>query len=176
MTLPVTMPSGWRIEQAMAIADAVKRRLLADDPELAADEAMLSDMLDGEVDALDLVRRIVRFALDAGSLADAADARATDLIARRDRFKRRAETARAAAFGMLDALGERRLMDAEFTASIGTGRSSLVLTDESALPDTLMRTTRVPDRAAILAALKAGQAVPGAEMSNAPPLLTIRKK
>ena len=176
MSAPATMPSGWRIEQAMSIADAVKRRLLADDPDLAADETMLRDMLDGETDAFDLMRRMVRFALDASSLADAADARATDLIARRDRFTRRAETARAAVFGMLDALGETKLTDAEFTATISAGRQGLVLTDEAALPDRLMRVTRSPDRAAIAAALKAGLAVSGAEISNGSPTLTIRKK
>lgn len=160
----------------MAIANAVKQRLLADDPDLAADEAMLHDMLDGETEVYDLVRRLIRFALDAASLAEAADTRAAALSARRDRFKRRAESARAAAFGMMDALGETKLADAEFTVSIAAGRQGLVLTDEALIPEQFQRVTRAPDKAAIAAAIKAGQIIPGAELLNGAPILTIRSK
>lgn len=170
----IRAPSGFAIEQAMSIADAVRRRLLADDPDLADDERALRDMLDGETDVFDLVRRLIRFSLDAASLAEAAAARADKLTARRDRFKRRAESARAAAFGMMDALGERALSDAEFTVSIAQGKPGVIITDEAALPHDFVRVTRSPDKTAIAAALKAKTPVPGAEITNGPPTLVVR--
>ena len=169
-------PSAYRIEQAMSIADGVRRRLLADDPDLADDETALRDMLDGETDVYDLVRRMVRFSLDAASLAEAAASRADALAARRDRFKRRAESARAAAFGMLDALGNSKLADPEFTVSISPGKPGVIVTDEQALAAEFVRVSRSPDKTAIAAALKAGQVVAGAEMANGSPVLTIRSK
>lgn len=170
----LTPPSGYRIEQALGIADALRRRLLADDPDLAADETALRDTLDGQTDVYDLVRRLIRFSLEAGALADAARDRADALAKRKARFERRAEAARGAAFGMLDALGETKLSDAEFTLSIGQGRPAVIVTDESLLPSEFVRITRAPDKAAIAEALKSGVTVPGAEMTNGTPTLTVR--
>lgn len=158
----------------MAIADAVRRRLLADDPDLAADEDVLRDTLDGETDALDLVRRLVRFSIAASVMEKAAAGRVQALQTRKARFAARAEAARGAAFGMLDALGLSRLDDAEFTASIRDGQPGVIVTDEDALPDEFVKVARAPDKTAIGAAIRAGRSVPGAEIANGSPSLQVR--
>lgn len=56
-------------------------------------------------------------------------------------------------------------------ASVGRGTPSVVITDEAAIPPAMMRTA--PDKAAILAQLKAGKHIPGATLSNAAPRLSI---
>ena len=167
-------PSGWRIEQAMSVACALRQRLLQDDPELAADETMLRDTLDGETDVYDLMRRLARFTLEAESMEEAAKARAAALAGRQKRYAARAQAARGALFAMMDAMGERTLTDPEFTATIGRGRSSVFITDEAELPDEFVRVKREPDKTAIAAALKAGATVTGAELSNSMPTLTIK--
>ena len=167
-------PSAYRIEQAMSVAHAVRARLLQDDPDLASDETALRDTLDGETDVFDLIRRLARFTLDAEATAAAAKERADNINARRQRYERRAHHARQAMFGMLDALGETKLEDAEFTVSLRVGRPSVIITDEAELPEPFVKVTRSPDKTAIAAALKAGGAVPGAEMANGMPTLTLK--
>ena len=158
----------------MSVAHAVRARLLQDDPDLASDETALWDTLDGETDVFDLIRRLARFTLDAEATAAAAKERADNINARRQRYERRAHHARQAMFGMLDALGETKLEDAEFTVSLRVGRPSVIITDEAELPEPFVKVTRSPDKTAIAAALKAGGAVPGAEMANGMPTLTLK--
>ena len=174
MNAPHSAPSGFRIEQAMAVAGALKQRLLQDDPDLAADETILRDTLDGETDVYDLMRRLARFVLEAEAMEAAAKARATAIAGRQKRYAARAQAGRGALFGMMDALGEKTLTDPEFTASIKAGRASVFVTDESALPDDYVNVTRVPNKTAIADALKAGTDIPGAELGNGMPTLQIK--
>ena len=175
MTAPVTMPSGWRIGLAISHAAELRDTLLAD-PDFAFDADLLRDTLDGETDAINTLRRVVRFVLDTEAMADAVKARMTDLAARRARYDRRAENGRATAMAMMDALGMKALPDAEFTASISAGRPSVVITEPALVPDAYEQTERKINKADIGAALKAGQDVAGAMLSNAVPTLTIRSK
>lgn len=170
-------PTPYQIQQAMSIAAAVKARLVADDPDAAEDHRLLADMIDGESDALDIVRALIRHSIEVQSLADAAKARVDDLRARKERFERRVETARNTAFAMLEALEWRdKIEEPDFTAAIGKGRMSVRITDETALPSHLIRVKREPDKTAIAAALKDGDVVPGAELSNGSAVLTVRTK
>lgn len=170
------VPSPFRIERAMAEAQAFRAGLLAHDPELAGDPDLILDTMDGETDALDLARRLVRFALAAEGQARAAKERADALAARAKRFRDRSATARGTVLAMMDALGVKRLDDPEFTASRGMGRQSVHVSDADAIPDALVRVERVPDAAAIKQALDAGQDVPGAVLSNSSPTLTVRTR
>jgi Siphovirus Gp157 len=172
-------PSPFRVEQAMSVLLSARARLEADDPDLAADEGMLADILGSDpetCDAMDVLHRVLRAAQHAKDMADGAEARAKTIGERRDRYKRRAEMLRGIAFAAMDALGERRVELPDLTATIAAGRPAVVVTDEAAIPEGFIRTTRAPDKALIGAALKAGGAVPGAEMSNAAPTIQIRSK
>lgn len=61
------------------------------------------------------------------------------------------------------------------TASTSAAPASVVITDDSAIPERFMETPAPrADKAAIARALKAGEAVPGAALRNSPPVLRIR--
>ncbi len=167
-------PSGYRVEQAMSAAQAVRQAILQDDPDLASDEAAMRDLLDGETDVYDVLRRMVRFVLDAESLAAAAKDRAEKLTARKARYEKRAQLGRGAVLAMLDALGDRRFTDAEFTVTLRPGTQGVWVVDENSLPDAFVKVTRAPEKAKIAAALKAGDKVPGAELGNGMPTIAIK--
>ena len=154
-----------------------RRNLLENDADLAVDERVLHDMLDGEApDAMDVLRRCIRASLWAEALAEAAKARADDIAARAKRYQARADALRNAVTGALDCLGLHRLQDAEFTASLTLGRPGVVITDDAVIPNEFCRVTRSPDKKAIGDALKAGRDVPGAMLNNPQPTLTLRTK
>ena len=170
----VTAPSAFRVEQAMSAAQAVRHHILQSDPDLASDETALRELLDAETDVYAVLRRMVRFALDSDSLAKAAGERADNLKARQGRYKRRCEMARGAVLAMMDALGEKRFPDAEFTVTIRPGTPGVYITDEDALPDSYIKIERTPLKADIGAALKQGEIIPGAELANGMPTLQIK--
>jgi hypothetical protein len=167
-------PSAFHIEQAMSAAQAVRQAILQDDPDLAADETALRDLLDGETDVYDVLRRMVRFVLDSEALAGAAKERIEKLSERKARFEKRAQAGRGAVLAMMDALGDRKITDAEFTVSLRDGHAAVFITDEAALPEQFVKVTRAPMKTEIGKALKAGEEVAGAVLANGMPQLTIR--
>jgi len=173
----VTAPSAWAMEQAMSALMSGRAALMANDPDLAADEAVLSDALQPETtDVYALLHRVLRAAEDARALADSADERLKVLTARRDRFRRRSDTLRGTAFAAMDVLGLSKLELPDMTASIVRGKPAAIITDETALPDEYWRTTRAVNKAAINDAIKQGVVIPGVEMTNAIPSLQVRTK
>lgn len=171
-------PSGYRVEQALAVWFAARQRVL-NDPDLAMDEAALTDLLgEAEGDIDDVLARLLRASVHAKAMADAAGDRIDDLKARQERYKRRAQDARGTAFAIMDTLGRSKFEMADMTVSIRAGTSSVLVTDEASVPDIYVEvvTTRKVDRATILSALKSGLEVPGCELSNGLPSLAIRTK
>ena len=76
----MTPPSPYRVQQALAVARELRARLEADGTDLSADEDLLHDTLDGETDALDVVRRLIRHSLAMTAMADAAEKRIAALV------------------------------------------------------------------------------------------------
>lgn len=120
------------------------------------------------------------FAIGAEQKAASLSAEAAELQqdARQNRdyaAARRAQVAEAMAEGgYREIRGPRLLLTARKTGSDG-----LHITDESAIPADFMTTppppAPKPDKNAIKAALKAGQTVPGCELSNGPPSVSIKE-
>jgi hypothetical protein len=176
----MSAPTAWQIEQAMSALMSGRAALLANDPDLAAiawDEAALSEALKPETDDVcALLHRILRASVQARAMADAADQLIDDMTARRDRYKRRAETMRGTVFSAMDALGILKIELPDITASIAKGKPAAIITDEAALPDEYWRTTRAVNKAAINDAIKNGVVIPGVKISNAIPSLHVRTK
>ena len=166
------MPSPYAVEQAMSAA----QKLIAELGPDADDEILRMDTLDGATDALELVRRIVRSALDAEAMAEAAKSRMQALAARHDRFKGQADRARETAKAMLGALGVSKVLAEDFTVSLRDGPPKLLITDERQLDEEFWRVSRSIDRPLIKAALDAGRRVEGAALSNREPVLSVRTK
>ncbi|HET8636404.1 MAG TPA: siphovirus Gp157 family protein [Acidobacteriaceae bacterium] len=172
----MTAPSGYKIEQVMSAWMAARARLAAD-PDMADDEAALYEALGPqEGDVRDILARLLRAASHSSDMHKAAKERAEAIAERADRYKRRAESLRTTAFSIMDLLGERKVELPDVTATISAGRPSVTIVDDSALPDRFIRVKREPDKSALLAALKSGEDIPGATLSNGSPSLQLRTK
>jgi len=149
-------------------------RLLAEYPELADDEALRADMIEGSTDAFAVLSRIVATMREATATVAAIKIQADALWSRAERFERREKAMRALAQRIMEAANIRKAELPEATLSIRAVAPSLVITDESALPDWAWRVKRELDRTAIKERVKAGDFVPGAEMNNGGSTLSVR--
>ena len=173
----MSAPSAFRLEQAMSALMEKRDQLLREYPEMADDDRLLSDMLDGESgDAMEVIDRVIRAAIEADMLAKGAKERRNEIAERQARFERRRDNLRAMAFAAFEAIGMSKREAPDFTASIRAGTASVVITDEKLLPEALIRVKREPDKTLIGAALKNGREVPGATLSNPMPTIAIRTK
>jgi hypothetical protein len=140
------------------------------------DADLLADMVEGETSFMEAVDAILA-RIDADrALVVGTDKAISDLEARRERFAKRIETSRA--------LLEQAIMVAEIeekierpTATIFLTRrpAKVEITDEAAIPSQFWKAAAPAlDKKAVAAALKGGEAVPGATLNNQAPTLTIR--
>lgn len=171
----MSAPNAWQVGQAVSAWQSARARLLADDPELACDEAALADLLGPENgDVQDILARVLRASQHAGDMADKAKDRARQITDRAKRYEARAQSLRGLGFSIMEVIGKTKVELPDLTATIRRGVPSAHITDEDAIPDEFAQITRKIDKAAILAALKAGQIIPGAELSNSMPSLAIK--
>lgn len=168
-------PSPRQIADAFAVLHAAKERLMEIDPSIIEDERLFADMLDGEGgDAIGALDKLIACAIEAEDMAAQAHVRATEIAERKARYKRRAESLRDTAYQLMAALELRRRETALFTASIRSTPPKVVVTDDSQIPEAMVRVRREADKLLIGAALKSGNIVPGASLSNSGESIAIR--
>ncbi len=165
------------ISRARFILEATAAALLDADPQMRDDDTLFLDMLDGEGgDALDLLRAALRASLEADAQARACKARIGQLAERQRRHEGRAAALEGAVHKAMRDLGIPRLRDPEFTASRREGGERVEVADAGLLPEPYVRTKREPDKPALLAALKAGESIPGAALARGDETLTVKVK
>jgi hypothetical protein len=143
-------------------------------PDVDADEDLLTNVLDGETPALDVLRTLCRRAVEVEMMSESLATRVRELKQRRDRFDAEAEACRTTVRDGLEVLGIRRLEDAELTASLRPAPARVLITNIAAVPDLYKRIEITPRLLAIGKELRAGEVIPGAELSNSgPPVLAI---
>jgi hypothetical protein len=151
--------------------------LLREYPELADDEFLRADMLEGETGINEVLTAIHRMIEDSKALREGTQPRIDDLVARSRRFQKRIDFGRDLIAKILEAANLKKIELAEATFSLRKGYPQLVGDpDPLVLPDELVKIVRSVDRKKIKEALEQGQAVEGCSLSNGPPLLTIRIK
>jgi hypothetical protein len=126
----------------------IRERLVKEFPD--ADDETIRDTLEGITDLHEMIAAVIRSALvDEAKLA-------------------------------LDAMcevGLTRLEQPDFTGSARAGSPSLVVIAEDRIPKSYWLTQPPKlDRQAVLAELKRGLEIPGAQMSNPKPVLSVRTK
>lgn len=131
------------------------------------DPETLRDTVEGQSDALDLARQLIRASredeAEAKGLSEYIDA----LQSRRARLTARAEKREAAALFLLLEIGEKTLRDPAFTASVVPTPGKVKFSDTSVLPPWAWRTPKPePNTAEIRKRLTAGEKVPGALLDN----------
>lgn len=169
-------PSAYKMEQAFSALQSARARIEQGEDLFDEDTGEVIPFSDVERNAIDLLHSTLRAAVHAKNMADAATIRAGQISDRAARYRARAEALRGAAFAAMDVLGERRVELPDLTAALRNAPPSVRITDEAALHPAYWRIvpeSRAPDKIAIAASLKQGIPVPGAELSNALPTLSI---
>lgn len=145
-------------------------------PELAEDEALRADMIEGELDIESVMGRVVSHYLEAAEMVDGMKPRAEALAERKARYERRKDAMKAFAKRLLAVAGRDKITLPEATISITKGRDSVDVTDMDALPQGYFATERKADKTAIGNALKAGETIPGALLKRGDDSVSVRQK
>lgn len=148
--------------------------LLAAYPELEEDETLRADMLEGETDADFVLSRLLTEERDANSMSSAIGERIKDLQARKARSDKRKDAMRSLMLKLMKVGGITKRKLAEATISVGKGRDSVEITDETLIAPRFMRVVKSPDKTAIKEALDAGRVVKGAAIKTGDETLSVR--
>ncbi len=162
------------INVSLAQHERLRAELLERFPELAHDEEALVDTLEGASDLPDATARIIRSALTDECLADGTGEHIAKLQKRKQYLEWRATRKRALALYAMQEGNLPRIIQPDFSAHIGRSRGKVIITDELALTHEYVRLKKEPDKKAIGEALRNGEWVEGATMSNPEPTLTVK--
>ena len=143
-------------------------------PELAEDDALRADMLEGSTAAFDVLTRLVNIERDADSMSKAVANRISELQARKARAEKRKEAMRVLMLRIMRGAGLSKASLVEATVSVGKGRDSVEILAEDQLPKAFVKVIKTPDKTAIKAALDAGRKVKGAAIKTGEDVLTVR--
>ena len=141
------------------------------------DDDTLIDTVDGMTNLSDMLAEIIRSRLDDLSLCDALRARIRDMQDRLGRLSERAERKQRLVAATMDDVGLTKVVEPDFTLSLRAQPPKLILTEESAIPEKFWR-PQAPklERQALLAALKSGEKIPGANLDNGGMTISVRTK
>lgn len=145
-------------------------------PELADDQELRADVLEGETELLPLVNRIVVRKLDARAMASAIKERKSDLSERQSRYERVDEAMGKLLKNILSRANLDKIVTPEATVSVTRPRESVSITDIDELPQGTFTTTRTADKKAIMDLIKAGEDVPGAALCFGEAGISVRVK
>ena len=145
-------------------------------PELADDEDLRADVLEGETDLHAVLERLHEIEINAEIMMNGIAQRANDLRDRKARYEHKAEVARAMMRKVLSRADLTKVELPEATISVQSGRDSVHIDDPDAVPSQLCKTTVTPDKAAIKKALQQGELVPGAVLVRSSDTISIRRK
>jgi hypothetical protein len=164
-----------QLSHSLGIYQTIRERIVALEADI--DEVTLADTLEGLTDVHELLAAIVRAALLDEAMAEGIKEHIEKLQGRLQRISERgAERRRIARDAMIE-VAIKKIAAPDFTASVRPGSPALVIVDERAVPEPYWE-PREPrlNRLGLLADLKQGVAVPGTQLGNAEPVLTVRVK
>jgi hypothetical protein len=153
----------------------LRQRLLSEYPNI--DEETLADTLEGLTDLLEMIAAVIRSALVDEALHAGLRLRVDDMKERLSRLELRATKKRQLALEAMTEVGLSKLEQPDFTASARAGSPALIVIAEDRIPEAywLPQPPKL-DRQVILGELKRGMDIPGVQMSNPKPVLTVRTK
>jgi hypothetical protein len=151
----------------------LRARLLEDLPEV--DDETIRDSLEGITDLHEMIAAVIRSALVEEAPHAGLRFRLDDMKERLARLELRASKKRQLALEAMTEVGLTKIEQPDFTASARTGSPALVVIAEETIPQAywLPQPPKL-DRQAILGELKRGSEIPGAQMSNPKPVLSVR--
>jgi hypothetical protein len=147
--------------------------LLSEYPELAEDETLRRDMIEGSTDALNILSRIETRRQEADAMWRAIADRISELMARQARFTRQSDAMRRLAHRIMDAAQLRKVQLPEATLSVRSVPPKVDVYDPDALPESAWRIRREIDKTKVKELLNEGP-VAGARLTNGSETLSIR--
>jgi hypothetical protein len=152
------------------------QNLIASYPDLAEDEDLRADMVEGSTAAYDVLDRILTRMREDEVRAQVIAGRIDGLEARKASAAKRAAAMRRLALRLMTAGDLRSVKLPEGTLSRVKGRESVEVTDEASLPEWAftVKVDKKPSKKAIGEALDAGIAVPGAQRVVGDETLQVR--
>ncbi len=153
----------------------LRRRIREQDPDI--DEATLADTVEGLTDLHEIIAAIIRSAIQDEALSSGLRGRINEMQERLNRLQDRASKRRQIARDVMIEVAIQKITAPDFTVSVRPGTPSLLVVDEAAIPAAFWE-PREPrlDRQAVLAELKQGAVIAGAQLSNPEPVLSVRTK
>jgi len=153
----------------------LRQKLLEAFPD--ADDETIRDTLEGITTLHELIAEIIRSALLDEALQSGLRLRLQDMKERLSRLETRSVKKRELVIDAMQEAGLRKIEQPDFTASARNGPPSLVVFAEERVPENYW----VPqppklDRQALLGDLKQGDGIPGVQLSNPKPVLSVRTK
>jgi hypothetical protein len=153
---------------------AICEQLRADDPQI--DERTLADTVEGLSDYHKALIAIVRAALKDETEAAVLKIMMDEMDERRARFERRAERRRAIVLEEMQHADLTKITAPDFTASIRSNPPHVVVIDEKLIPKEFFEMRPHLRKRDLLEALKAGEQMAGAALSNPAMSLSIRTR
>ena len=153
----------------------LKERLMKDYP--AADDETVLDTLEGITDLHEMIAAVIRSALVDEALQAGLRALLEEMRQRLVRLEERGAKKRQLALDAMCEVGLKKLEQPDFTVSTRAGLPPLVIIADDDVPEPYW----VPqppklDRQSLLADLKRGDVIPGAQLGNPKPCLAVRTK
>jgi hypothetical protein len=153
----------------------LKERVLESCP--TADEETLVDTLEGITDLHEMIAAVIRSALVDEALQAGLRTRLEEMRQRLARLEERGAKKRQLALETMCEVGLKKLEQSDFTASARAGLPPLLIVAADGIPEPYW----VPqppklDRQSLLADLKRGEVIAGAQLGNPKPSLAVRTK
>ena len=153
----------------------IKERLQA--TWLEIDCETLRDTLEGITELHEMIAAVIRSALVDKALQAGLHFRVDEMKERLSRLELRATKKRQLALEAMTEVGLTKFEQPDFTASARSGSPALVVIAEDQIPEAywLPQPPKL-DRQMVLGELKRGIEIPGAQMCNPKPVLSVRTK
>ena len=159
--------------QKMQLEQAISS-LLEEFPEAKNDDEFWLDVLEGQTDFNDIIAALAKDIKMAKAQVSGLKELTKELRERQARFEAKEEFNRSLILKLMEMAGVKKLTLPVATVNITNVSPSVMILDESAIPDAFMRIKKEPNKTAIKAALETGQAISGAVMSNGSTTVSIR--
>lgn len=151
------------------------RALLLRYPEIADDEQLLIDMLEGSTDFHQVIQKVFNYMAECEMMASAIGDRIAKMGARKSRMEKNVSLTRNLIQQIMTDAGVKKIDVTEASISLRESPDKIIITDESLIPDEFMKIKKDPDKAALKKAFDEGKSVIGAVLSNGGTTIQIRR-